>query len=316
MSTPRLVTLGETIALFRSSEIGSLSSVRRVDIGVGGSESNVAIGLKRLGLNATWIGRVGLDSLGDLVLSQLRGEAVDVVSIQDPDSRTGLMLKEKRIPGTSQVTYYRDGSAGSKLCPGDIEKSAVESADLLHVTGITPALSESAKKAVFAAVEMANRADIPVSFDVNHRASLWNKRNPKETYLEIAARSELVFAGIEEAQILVGQIENPQELAMAVSKLGPKQVVIKLGSLGCVAYIDGNFHEEKAIQIVPVDTVGAGDAFVAGYLSGLLTSIHPQVRLVSAVTAGAFACLGHGDWESFPSRRELGLLDETEPVKR
>lgn len=309
-----VVTLGETMGLFVATSPGGLAHVDGFRLGIGGAESNVAIGLARLGAPATWIGRVGADDLGELVAREIRAEGVEVRAAVD-DAATGLMIKSSRTPTHTRVRYYRAGSAGSRLSPDDVDPAVVAAADVLHVTGITPALSDSAAAAVDRAVDLARDAGIPVSFDVNHRSALWDAERAVPVYRSLAARSTVVFAGLDEAALLVDGTD-PAELARGIAGLGPAQVVIKLGADGCHALLDGTEYDVPAIPVRPVDTVGAGDAFVAGYLAELLAGTPPEARLAVAVRAGAFACLGPGDWESLPTRDDLRLLDGGDPVIR
>jgi 2-dehydro-3-deoxygluconokinase len=308
-----VVTLGETMGLFSAASPG----IRPVEfrLGIGGAESNLAIGLARLGTPSRWIGRVGADASGDLVLRELRAEGVAVSAVVDEGAATGLMIKTQPIAGLSRVEYHRSGSAGSRLAPEDVDPELIRSADLLHVTGITPALSGSAAAAVDLALDVAEEAGIPVSFDVNHRARLWGDRAFREVYLSIARRAAVLFAGADEAALLVAG-SSPRELALALAGLGPSQVLVKLGSEGALAVIDGEALEIAPVHITPVDTVGAGDAFAAGYLAELLAGRTPRERATTAARAGAFACLGPGDWESLPRRQDLALLNTADSVSR
>lgn len=316
MSGGRVVTLGETMALLRPDEVGSIADIDRLRIGVGGAESNVAIGLARLGADVTWLGRVGADGFGERVVRELRGEGVDVIGVVDAEAPTGLMIKEHATTdSTRPVVYYRAGSAGSRLSAGDLPALGIPDATLLHVTGITPALSESAQDAVLTAIGIATDAGVPISFDVNHRAPLWRDRDAVETYRAIAGRSTIVFAGLDEAGLLIGDELDAGAAAEAIAELGPSQVVIKLGADGCLALIDGELHEVPAVAVQVVDTVGAGDAFVAGYLAELLAGRPAEARLATAVTTGAFACTSPGDWEGFPRRDQLDLL-ASDGIKR
>ena len=310
-----VVTLGENMGLFRANSVGSITHVSEFALATGGAEGNVAIALARLGTPVRWLGRVGDDPIGRRVLRELRAEGVEVVGIVDPNAATGLMVKEQRTADATRVLYYRAGSAGSRLSTEDLPAAGIPNASLLHVTGITPALSASARGAVFEGVAAASSAGIPVSFDINHRASLWHE-DPAPVYRQLAEKSDLVFAGDDEARILFPDQESPLALAHAISDLGPRQVVIKLGAAGCVAVIDGAEYRREAIAVQTVDTVGAGDAFVAGYLAELLADLPVDARLTTAVTVGAFACLNSGDWEGFPTRDELGILTRSEPVQR
>lgn len=315
MTGGAVVTLGETMGLLRSTTIGSLEHVSELALSVGGAESNVAIGIVRLGGRAIWMGRVGDDAIGRRVVRELRAEGVETRVLVDPGARTGIMLKETPIAGSTRVMYYRSGSAGSRLSPHEIDADAIASAALVHVTGITPALSASAADAVITALDVAIDAGVPVSFDVNHRASLWGDDSFRAAYRAIAQRADIIFAGADEAALLVGAAA-PETLAGLLADLGPAQAIVKLGPDGCLAQIDGELLRAPARRITPVDTVGAGDAFVAGYLSALIAGEAPIDRLALATTCGAFACLGPGDWESFARTADLARQNEGDPVIR
>lgn len=307
-----LLTLGETMASFAAPGVGPLRHQPHLHVHVGGAESNVAIAVTRLGGRATWVGRVGDDELGDLVLAQLRGEGVDVTrALVDAGAPTGLMIKSRRTSTVGRVTYYRRGSAGSRLTPADVPVDAVRAAGVLHVTGITPALSESARAAIFAAVEEARAAGVPVSFDVNHRAALWTADEAGPVLAELAARADVLFAGDDEAGLL-GAVGEPEAVVAALAALGPAQVVLKRGSRGALAVVDGALVHVPAHPVVAVDPVGAGDAFVGGYLAELLLGADVKARLQTAVAAGAFAVTVPGDWEGLPTRRDLRLLSTPE----
>jgi 2-dehydro-3-deoxygluconokinase len=312
----RVVTFGETMALMLTESPGPLAHADELKLRIGGAESNVAIALTRLGTPATWLGRVGDDGLGELVARELRAEAVETRAIVDPDAQTGLMIKERRTEAASSVWYYRAGSAGSRLSVADVESAGIESAALLHVTGITPALSGSAWEATRRALTIANDAGVPVSFDINHRSKLWKDRDAASVYREIAEKSDVVFTGDDEARVLVPHAADAPSIAREIAALGPAQVIVKLGALGCYALVDGAEYEQAAVKVRVVDTVGAGDAFVAGYLAELVGGLSVEERLATAVTAGAFACLTLSDWEGLPRRSELGLLSASEPVTR
>jgi 2-dehydro-3-deoxygluconokinase len=316
IQAPYLVTLGETMALLTAEHPGPLAHVSSMGLGIGGSESNVAIGVQRLGGNAVWCGRTGADSLGQLVRREIRAEGVTVLATEDPAAPTGLMLKERRTLSTQKVSYYRAGSAGSRLTPEDLDPSIITRAAILHVSGITPALSASAASAVREAIGIARSAGVTVSFDLNYRANLWTATDAGHSYRELIPLTDIVFAGDEEAALAVGPADDPAELARRLVELGPSQAIIKLGSKGAVASIDGEMHHEPAVPIEPIDTVGAGDAFVAGYLTELMAGKAPSERLELAAKTGAFACLAYGDWEGLPTRGELALLHQTESVTR
>lgn len=307
-------TFGETMALVRA-ESGPWETASSATIGIGGADSNVAIGLARLGVEVSWLGRVGDDALGRRIVRELRAEGIGVHARVGP-GRTGLMVKEKRTPHTSGVIFYRAGSAGSTLAPEDIPASVVAEADLVHVTGITAALSASARATVDAVIDLARSQGVPVSFDVNHRPSLWQDEDPAPVYRSLAQRSDIVFAGEDEARLLVGDAGEPLALAHAIAALGPAEVLIKSGSQGSAGVVEGGEITRPALAVPVVDTVGAGDAYVAGYLAARLDGDSATDRIRLATAAGAFACLHIGDWEGLPRRDDLRLLDSEDPVTR
>ncbi|ROP49175.1 MULTISPECIES: sugar kinase [unclassified Rathayibacter] len=305
MSTGVLL-IGEALGVLRSREIGSLVTEDALVLSTGGAELNVAIGLARLGERATWVGRVGDDAVGRRVLRDLQGAGVQTVAVVDTEASTGLLLKERPSAGRTRVSYYRAGSAGSRLRAGDVPDELVETADLVHVTGITAALSEDARSAVHSVVDRAAVAGVPVSFDVNHRASLWRGRDPVPHYRTLATVTRVLFGGRDELALLTGLPEEstPEEFAEAVRTFAPhlEELVVKDGAHGASVVRAGATEHRPAVPVTVVDTVGAGDAFVAGYLSARIHGANLAGRLDRATRTGAAACTHVGDWEgaAFP----------------
>ncbi|MEU0743320.1 sugar kinase [Streptomyces sp. NPDC006134] len=317
----RLVTLGETMAALTPDRIGPLRHARTLGLSTAGSESTVAVGVRRLGHRAAWVGRVGADELGALVTGRLRAEDVDVHAVTDPGAPTGLMIKERRTAALRRVHYYRGGSAGSRLSPADLPDGLVESADLLHVTGITLALSPDAAATVHAAVDRAAAAGVAVALDVNHRARLWSAEDAAAAVGALLPRVRLLFAGADEARMLLGPDHGdadvpPAELARALRERGPDTVVVTLGADGAVAACAQGTVEAAARPVPEVDPVGAGDSFVAGYLAARLDGAGPDGCLSLATRVAAWSVATEGDWEGLPTRAELALTDAPGTVAR
>ncbi|MBW3602987.1 MAG: sugar kinase [Actinobacteria bacterium] len=308
------------MALLANPVVGPLRHATTLDVSVGGAESNAAIGLRRLGATAAWTGRVGDDELGRLVLARLRGEGLDVAAATvDPDAPTGLMIKERRTAWSTRVSYYRTASAASRLRPAHLDEALLGGARLVHVTGITPALSASAREATFAGVDVARDAGVPVSVDLNYRAALWPADEAGPVLRDLVARADLVFAGEDEAEMVLdaGDRGHPGRLAAGLARMGPRQAVVKRGPRGAVADVDGRTLHADALEVTAVDPVGAGDAFVAGYLRGALDGEDARGCLRLATLVGAFAVTVRGDWEGLPERQELALLAaDADPVVR
>lgn len=315
-STADVVTIGETMALVAAEGTGPFTVGSPARISFGGAETNVAIGLSRLGHRTAWIGRLGSDPVGAMVRDGLRAEGVDVSYVRvDDEQPTALMLREHRTADRVRVSYYRRGLAGSRLRPDDIDADLLTASKLVHVTGITPALSDSARAAVHHAIELARSAGSLVSFDLNYRAALWSPEAAGAKFESLVRLANLVFAGADEAALVVGD-RAPEQAAKALAELGPDQVVLKLGPDGALGLVDGELVSSAAMPVSCVDPVGAGDAFVAGYLSGMLDGLPLDERLRRGNVCGGFAVSVSGDWEGVPRRHELGMFDGTENVAR
>lgn len=302
-----IVAMGESMALMSTGSTGLLRHATSLRLGMAGAESNVLIGAVRLGASTRWIGRVGDDEFGELIAMTIRGQGVAASVIVDPDAPTGLMFKERRSAQMTRVRYYRSGSAGSRLSPVDVDTGAIASARVLHLTGITPALSDSARAAVFGAMDEAAAAGTIISFDLNFRAALWGESEAAPVLRDLISRADVVFATEDEARI-VCEGDTAEILAARIAALGPAQVVIKRGSAGAVALLEGQPFEAPPEPVLEVDPVGAGDAFTAGYLTELCLDADPTTRLRTAALAGAFAVTVDGDWEGAPNRADLATI--------
>jgi len=249
-------------------------------------------------------------------IRELTAEGIEVCAVRDHDVPTALMIKERRTNESQKIWYYRHGMSGSRLSRGDIPTDLIARARLLHVTGITLGLSAAARDAIYHAVDVARSHGTLVSFDLNYRAALWSPEDAGDEFRRFIPRADLVFGGDDEAAIAVGPADDPLVLTDRIAALGPAHAVVKLGARGCVARIDDTVHIQDAVPVRAIDTVGAGDGFVAGYVADFLAGHGAQHCLQTAVTVGAFACLVPGDWEGMPHRSELGLLESSDPVTR
>lgn len=305
-----VVTFGETMVLMNPRHRGPLRHAGEFRKQLGGAESNVAIGLARLGRDASWFSRLGADPHGQFVECFVRGEGVDTSAVvRDPEAPTGIMFKERRSAGNERVFYYRHGSAASRLSPDDLPREAIAGADYLHVTGITPALSASCREAVFEAVELANESGVAVSVDPNLRLKLWeDDETMVETIVDLVASADAVLPSVGEAEALFGT-DDPAELADAILDLGPTVAVVKLGEAG--AYVAGpGVHERvPGFEVDPVDEIGAGDGFVAGFLAARLAGRDLVEAARQGNAVGALTTTVPGDVEGLPTSEELAAFD-------
>ena len=315
VGVPRVVTAGETMVLVVPPSPGRLRHAASVQLSIGGAESNVAIGLSRLGVPASWVSALGEDEPGELVLHRVRAEGVDTSAVRRvPDRPTGLYLREE-VGGAVRVHYYRRGSAASALAPGAFDPGVLEGAGFLHLTGITGALSPECAQFLPWAARTARAAGVRVSYDVNYRSRLWGPEAAREVTEAMLPLVDVLLVGNEEARVLWGWDEDTclDRLAGA----GPGEVVLKLGARGCAASLDGARLTSPGFPARQVDPIGAGDAFAAGYLAATLWGLPPDQRLRTANAMGAFCVQNLGDYEGLPSRRELtAFLDETVDLGR
>ena len=311
----RTVTLGETMGLFSAQASLLLESHPQFHLSVGGAETNVAIGLTRLGHATTWVGRLGNDSVGEFIERELQAEGVRTLGLSGP-GHTGLMVRSQQGFDRLRVQYARANSAGSRLSPADIPVDEIRAARLLHLTGITAALGQEPRDAMRLAVESAESAGVPISLDLNYRAGLWDTDDARRVLLEFTAQADIVFATTAEARILLGSegdaaaahtddVARDLELARGIRALGPREVVVKRGADGAVSVAETGEFDQNVTHVVERDPVGAGDAFAAGYLSGVLHATDPQERLDFAGRVAAHSVTIIGDWEGLPRATDL-----------
>jgi 2-dehydro-3-deoxygluconokinase len=302
-----VVTFGETMGSIRAA--GLLRHGGAMEMSLAGAESNVAIGLARLGHGVRWAGRVGADEIGAFALRTLRAESVDVSTVvTDPTRLTGLLLVERRVADLSRVAYYRAGSAGSALEPADLVGAFDASTRVLHLTGITPALSPIAAAATLDAARRARQAGVTVTLDVNYRARLWERAAASAALTALAELATVVFASDDELELVSSGADERQRVHRLLDA-GVEEVVVTRGGLGSSAWTAAGEAVADAYRLPVVDTIGAGDAFTAGYLSARLDGEPVPARLRRGAVLGAFAVSAAGDWEALPRRDELALVD-------
>ncbi|WP_134705192.1 sugar kinase [Ammoniphilus sp. YIM 78166] len=296
-----VVTFGETMVLFTPESTGPLRYAGTFEKKIGGAESNLVIALARLGHQVGWISRLGDDEFGHYVRNFIRGEGVDTSQVVlDGQYPTAVFFKERIIGQDPKIYYYRRGSAASCMVPGDVDENYIAQAKYLHITGITPALSATCKDAVFHAMELARRNKLTVVFDPNIRFKLWSREEAGPALMEIASRCDMVLPGLDEGEIMTGKT-TPEEIAADFLQRGVQVVVIKLGERGAFYATASQSEYVKGFPVNHiVDTVGAGDGFAAGFLSGLLRgwSYRKAVELGNRI--GAYALTVAGDVEGYP----------------
>ncbi|MET1068126.1 MAG: sugar kinase [Pseudomonas prosekii] len=307
MSEIDILSFGETMAMFVAEQNGDLAAVGHFHKRIAGADSNVAIGLSRLGFNVAWLSRVGDDSLGRFVIDTLENEGLDCRHVAvDFAHPTGFQLKSRADDGSDPVVeYFRRGSAASHMSVQSISPDLLN-ARHLHATGIPPALSASAREMSLELMTRMRDAGRSVSFDPNLRPSLWATEQLMITEINrLAALAHWVLPGLSEGRLLTG-FDDPADIAAFYLDQGAEAVAIKLGPHGAYyrTQLDQGFVAGVPVQTV-VDTVGAGDGFAVGMISALLENHSFAEAVQRANWVGSRAVQSRGDMEGLPTRIEM-----------
>lgn len=303
-----VVTFGEVMGMFVAADPGPLERVVTFTRALAGAETNVAIGLARLGHRAGWIGRVGHDPLGSYAVAELAASGVDTSAVTiDPDARTGFQLKSRADGGDPEVVYFRSHSAGSRLAASAATDRYVASARHLHVTGIPLALSDTARAFTMRAIATARAAGMTISFDPNLRPTLWDSADEMISVTnEVAAAADWVLPGLGEGRILTRRPEaDADEIARFYLERGTRTVVVKAGAHGASLHTGTERWQRGVFPVRVVDTVGAGDGFAVGLISACLDGLGVERALERAAAIGALATTSSGDKDGLPDRPRL-----------
>jgi 2-dehydro-3-deoxygluconokinase len=285
-----VLTVGETMALLDPLEEGELRLGMPLTLRLAGAESNFAVALKRLGVEVRWVSRLGRDPFGDMIEQRLAEEGLDLRWVSRDDAPTGLFCKW-RSEGRTSVVYRRAGSAASRLRLGDVPDAALEGVRLVHLTGITMAISESARELVLDVAERAKRRGALCLFDPNFRPAL------PDTPEAAAARQRAVLPYVD--WYLCGQGEA--QLLWPNGEI-PVPSVVRVGERGAI--VDGVEVPPPRTHAV-IDEIGAGDGFAAGFAYGLLNGWTPRRCAYAGNVIAAGALAGTGDWETFPRLADI-----------
>lgn len=331
-----VVTFGEAMVRLAPPDFKRLEQATSLDMTIGGSEFNIAIGVARLGLLTAWVSRLADNSLGHMVRNKAREHGVDTSHVVwSKKDRCGLYFLEfGASPRASRVIYDRANSAIAHIRPGDVDwKTILTGTKAFMVSGITPALSQSARETTVEAVKAAKACGCKVVVDLNYRKNLWSSEEanrcmePLMHYTDILSTTEedtKVVLGIEASKPKTGKsgeefkevaAESYREVAEKLDrKFGFEAIVITLrenplvwrNTWTAIAYAKGKLYSTRKYELEIVDRVGGGDSFTAGFLYGYLTG-----DLQKGVDYGvAFSALKH----SFPGDVNWSTREEVEAL--
>lgn len=279
-----LVSFGETMIRLSAPDTQRLEQATSMDLHVGGSESNVAVAAKRLGLDTAFVTRLTKNPLGRMVANKIREHRVDVSGIEwTAEDRVGkYFLEFGANPRPSSVIYDRANSAISNVEKGTINwKTIFSGARLFHTSGITPALSGSAEAVTEEAMQAAKKEDLKVSVDLNYRSKLWSQEEAKECMTRLMDYTDILITTEEDTERVFDIVgDSYEEVAEKLAEKFDFDVVaitlrenvsMRHNNWTAIAYEDGEIYDDMTYELELVDRVGGGDSFTAGFLYGYLT---------------------------------------------
>lgn len=303
-----VITVGEAMVLFAAQQAGSLDDAHSFARTTAGAELNVAIGLARLGMRVGYISRLGQDLFGRHIAAVLAREGIDHQHVvMDAERSTGFMLKSRSDDGSDpQIQYFRKGSAASCMQVGELSSAYCASARHLHLTGIFVGVTPNTRELVFELAKRSRAAGLSISFDPNLRPTLWRSQDEMVDKLnQLSTFADWVLPGLEEGQLLTG-CDSVQGIADFYLERGAKGVVIKLGPQGAFYASPTERGHVAGVPVARVvDTVGAGDGFAVGVISGLLEGLTLAEATTRGNAIGARVVQFPGDADGLPTRSEL-----------
>ena len=307
-TTLDVITVGEAMVLFAAQQAGPLDDASSFARTTAGAELNVAIGLARLGLRVGYLTRLGQDLFGRHIAATLASEGIDADHVvTDAEHPTGFMLKSRSDDGSDpQIQYFRKGSAASHMQVGELSRAYCTSARHLHLTGIFVGVTPSTREVVFELAARSRAAGLSVSFDPNLRPTLWRSKDEMvEGLNRLSTFCDWVLPGLEEGRLLTGR-DSAQGIADFYLERGAKGVVVKLGPGGAFYATPTEHGHVAGVPVARVvDTVGAGDGFAVGVISGLLEGLPLAAAVARGNTIGARVVQFPGDADGLPTRAEL-----------
>lgn len=311
-----LLAIGEVMLRLSIPSPARFETARTLDVQLGGAEANVAAAGARLGLRTAWLSALPDGPWGHRVRRELEGHGVDCGHVRMVSgARLGLYFVEHGVaPRPVRVLYDRRDSAFARLGPEDLDWQPVRRARLVHLTGITPALGAGPRQVALRAL----RESATLSFDVNYRAALWAPEDARAFAEEVLPRARYVFLGLAEATTVFGLPPAPEAILEALAKKAPGATIAVLqGQEGCCVLDAGRLWRPARVPAVQVvDPIGAGDAFVGGFLWATLRGRPVQEAVDAGAAVAALKCSTWGDIALVDARDVEDLLAGGPDVRR
>ncbi|WP_242902433.1 sugar kinase [Actinomadura terrae] len=309
-----ILAVGEPLLEF-NARIDGARPIREDDAftaGYGGDTSNFAVAAARSGARAGYVTRIGDDDFGTALLHMWEREGVGTDHVvREAGGRTGIYFVS-RTEAESRFVYYRAHSPASRLAPEDIPVDAVSRARLVHVTGITQAISPSACDAGFHAMELARRAGALVSYDPNLRPALWPAERARAVIMRAVELCDIALPNLTEGRALTGA-DDPREVLDAFVRRGPAIVVLKMGARGALLAHEGTVTRVDPHPVRQVDPTGAGDTFDGAFAARLLDGASAPEAARYAAVAAALTTTGPGAVTPIPHRDAVDAVLAGDP---
>lgn len=292
-----VTTFGEALLRLSVPEGTRLQSATQLDVHPAGAETNIATLLARMGRHSAWHSVLPRNPLGYLVADHLRKAGVDLSGLRWQESgRVGTFYVEFSVPPRPiAVVYDRADSCMTHVTPDMLNWDALLDTRLLHLTGITPAISPSCYETMVTVVEKARAANVPISFDINYRAKLWSESEARAGLMPLIQNVDLLFCGQSDARRVFGIEGTPEMVVKAVAEVsGAKQAVVSLGAQGAIGWDGAQSIHQPALPVQIIDRIGAGDALAVGVIHGWLDGDFAR-GLQTGVTLAALALSQRGD---------------------
>jgi len=294
-----ITTLGEALVEF------SFMGREQFGRGYSGDPVNVGVAACRLGMRVALLSSVGKDAMGEWLLQKVNEEGIYTDAVTVENGVTGIYFITLRENGEHQFTYYRRGTPASMMKLNERQKEVIRSSRVLHASGITQAIGESASASLLEAFSIAKREHCFVSYDVNYRPSLTDRDRAMKKLEDVRDLVDILFISSEDYELLFGKKDEGIKIAREMKTRGFNNVVVKEGNKGSVALVDGMEYTAKTFRINAVDTTGAGDAYDAGFICSLLEGRNVKEAMEFGSATAALKCMKKGGTRGLPGRRKV-----------
>jgi 2-dehydro-3-deoxygluconokinase len=305
VTAPEIICFGEPMVEFNAATTGRLKDIRVFERGYGGDTSNMAVAIARLNHTSGYITKLGADEFGSCLLDLWKREGVDTSRVRiDPEAFTAIYFVSRTEAGDHEFTYFRRGSAASRVLTSDLDLDYIRGAKAFHTSGITQAISPSCRETVATVAAEVQGEDTLFTYDPNIRLKLWSLDTARATVLQTMRLADIVMPSIDDAQLLFpGQ--SARDILTAILELGPRVATIKLGPQGCLVGNADAIYDVPSLPVDFVDSTGAGDAFDGAFVAALLEGMALRDAALFANAVGALKCRGKGAIVPLPTRETV-----------